>query len=125
IQAVEWRRAEGEEFEKEVPSLREQLLARKRQEAYTAWLEERRSQAEITILDPALRAMDRLAAGDLEGAEAAFRQAIAADPQNAYLHGLVAQVLARQEKLDQAVMEAEQAVALYDRDPELFMLLGN
>src|SRR5690606_40380303 len=66
--------------------------------AYTAWLEERRSQAEITILDPALRAMDRLAAGDLEGAEAAFRQAIAADPQNAYLHGLVAQVLARQDR---------------------------
>jgi len=125
VQAVEWRRAEGEAFEKEWASLREQLLAERKQEAYRAWLQARREEAKVVIHDPTLRALDFFAAGKLEEAEAAFREAIAADPQNAYLHGLLAQVLERQGDLDGAITEAEQAVNAFEGDPDLRLLLGN
>lgn len=125
VQVVERRRAEGEAFEEEREALREQLLAQKQQEAYQAWLQERRDEARVVIHDPTLRALDLFAEGKLEEAEAAFREAIASDPQNAYLHGLLAQVLSRRGDLEGAIVEARQAVAAFDGDPDLHMLLGN
>lgn len=125
VQAVEWRRAEGEAFEQEREALRERLLTQKQQEAYQAWLQARREEAQVVIHDPTLRALDLLAEGQLEEAEAAFRQAIASDPQNAYLHGLLAQVLDRKGDLEGAIAEAQQAVTAFDGDPDLRMLLGN
>ncbi|BAS28458.1 peptidylprolyl isomerase [Limnochorda pilosa] len=125
LQAVEWKRAEGEEFAKEKDSIRQDLVGQKQQEAYQKWLEGRRAQAEIAILDPALRGYDLLVAGKLDEAQGALRQAIAAEPENAYLHAVLAQVLAQQEKLDEAVAEARHAVGTFDLDPELHLLLGN
>lgn len=125
LQAVAWRRAEGEAFEAEREQLEAQLLAQKRQEAYQAWLRERQEEAQLVIHDPTLRALHHLAEGELEAAEEAFRQAIASDPQNPYLHGLLAQVLNRQGDQEGAIVAAQQAVATFDRDPDLYLLLGN
>ena len=57
----------------------------------------------------------RLADGDIDGAEVAFREAIEVDPENATAHGNLGYVLALTERHEEALEESERAIAL---DPQ-------
>jgi Flp pilus assembly protein TadD len=54
----------------------------------------------------------RLAQGDVDGAEALYREAIALDPANATAHANLGYVLALRELHDEAIAEAEEGLAL-------------
>jgi len=57
------------------------------------------------------------ARGDLEGAEAAYREAIEADPDNASAHEALAAVLARRGAVSEAIGQYRQALRLEPDDP--------
>ncbi len=64
------------------------------------------------------------AADDITGAEAAFKRAIALDPDAADLHAELAGFYARQNRAAEAVAEAGKAVALDDESEEGHRILG-
>jgi Flp pilus assembly protein TadD len=54
----------------------------------------------------------RLARGDVNGAEALYREAISVDPENPTAHANLGYVLALTERHDEAIREAEEALAI-------------
>ncbi|MBA7608389.1 MAG: tetratricopeptide repeat protein [Calditrichaeota bacterium] len=63
--------------------------------------------------------------GDLEGAEASFKHAIALDPDNCEAHREYALLLQRTGRFEEALVEAERAYDLDPRSLEVYETLGN
>lgn len=114
--------------EEELAELDEESIEALRQAAQSEelrkWLDELWAQAEIVIHDTRLRAHDLVRQGRLEEAIAAYEQAIAENPFDAYLHLALGSVYQELGRIDEAVAEYEQAVDLNDQDADLRITLA-
>jgi len=82
----------------------------------------------MSIQDPApfiVQGEERLAAGDLDGALAAFRQAVAAAPSSAVAHSKLGVAYVHKEQWDDALTEFSRAVQLDPRYAPAHSNLGN
>ena len=90
-------------FEEVGRSLRARLERERGLAQFNQWLQAERAKAEITINDPQLRAHQLAQAGLLDQAIAQYREAIAANPFDGYLHYRLALLLERVGADDEAL----------------------
>lgn len=124
IEVTERRSADDDGFAEAREEIENRLREARGEDRFRQWLEEYRAGADVVIFDPRLRAYEKAAEGDLEGALADYRLALDEDPFDPYLHVSVAGVLERMGRVDDALAELETAVEKGMNDPELQMVLG-
>ncbi len=126
IQATEQREreTEAEPFEDVKESLREQLESERGEAQFLAWLNEKRENAEVAILDPQLRAYQFVQNNRLDQAIAQYREAISANPGDPYLYYRLASVLDRVDAADEALDAYKTAAEMGSGDPQLWFALG-
>jgi parvulin-like peptidyl-prolyl isomerase len=113
------RKFPGDEKEAEKTALRE-----KQEKAFRRWYSEIKSKAKVDIIDPELRGHDFRFKGKLAEAAEAYRQAIAQNPANPYLHVFLGDVLMASGQKELAFPEYENAVRIEGGNPELYIILG-
>lgn len=125
IEVTEVTMEESEPFDEIKEDYRNFLEQRKGMEAFDAWIESEREQAEVSVFDPQLRAYQLARAGRLDQAIEQYRQAIEERPNDAYLLFRLATVLdevgAEDEALDMYREAANQGLT----DPFLWFVAGS
>ncbi|HEY8418574.1 MAG TPA: SurA N-terminal domain-containing protein [Limnochordales bacterium] len=124
IQVTERREPTDEEFAERREAVLAQLQQAAADEQWSAWISQRRSEANLVIHDPQLRAHHMVRNGQLEAAIEEYEEALREDPVNPYLHVSLATVYEQLGRMDEAVSQYEQAVAKAPTDPELHLQLG-
>ncbi|HHX01505.1 MAG TPA: tetratricopeptide repeat protein [Firmicutes bacterium] len=117
--------AEGDEFEAEKESLREQLVEQERIKLFNDWLLGQKGKAEIVILDHQLLAYDYMLNGEYEQAAAAYQKALEENPSNPYLYASLGQAHLYLDQLDEAIAKYEKAVELGPNDGQLHLALAS
>lgn len=112
-------------FEEVEAELRARLEWARGQEQFDAWLEMERSKARVVINEPRLRAIQLARAGLFDQAIEQYRQAIAADPFDGYLHYRLALLLEEVGAVDEALEAYAQAANTAATDPFLWFALGS
>lgn len=126
IQVTDRRFEEPEQpFEEVEASLRARLERERGLAQFNQWLQAERAKAEITINDPQLRAHQLAQAGLLDQAIAQYREAIAANPFDGYLHYRLALLLERVGADDEALAAYAEAANTAATDPFLWFALGS
>jgi len=124
IEVTERREPTDEEFAERRDQVLAELQRAAANEQWSAWISQRRREANLVIHDPQLRAHHLVRNGQLEAAIAAYQEALQEDSFNPYLHLSLASVYEQLGRMDDAVAEYERAVEKGPTDPELHLQLG-
>lgn len=118
------KEAAGPEFEKAKADLKKRLEEEGGNNALQTWFNDVRAKARIEVLDPALRAMQFVASGQLPQAVAQYEEAIKDSPGDPYLHLALGSVKQQLNDPDAALAEFKQAASMNTNDPDIFVMLG-
>ncbi|HOB08690.1 MAG TPA: peptidylprolyl isomerase [Limnochordia bacterium] len=125
IKVTEKKLAEGDEFEAEKESLREQLAEQERVKIFNNWLLDKKNKAEIVILDYQLLAYQHMTNGEYAEAAKAYSKAIEAYPTNPHLYASLGQAYLYLDQLDEAVAQYEKAVEYGPTNGQLHLALAS
>lgn len=125
IKVTDKKLPEGDEFEAEKESLREQLAEEERARVFNTWLLDKKSKAEIVILDHQLLAYKHMTDGEYAKAAEEYQKALDADPSNPNLYASLGQAYLYMDQLDEAIAKYEQAVEYAPTNGQLFMALAS
>jgi len=126
IQVTDRRMGEPERPYEEVADEYRSQLERERSEAqFAAWLAGEREKAQVLIHDAALRAYQLAQMGRLDQAIAAYREAIARNPNDGYLHYRLALLLEEVGAVDEALQAYADAASIQATDAFLWLALGS
>ncbi|HMA59406.1 MAG TPA: SurA N-terminal domain-containing protein, partial [Halanaerobiales bacterium] len=117
---------EKPELEEVRSDIKESLLASKQNEAYQNWLENKKSEANVTINDPVLYAYNALDQGNYQVAIDSFQNMVNSENSNtsASIYTYLAQAYAGAEQYDKALETFNTALEDYPENWELRLNFG-
>ncbi|MEE8638724.1 MAG: peptidylprolyl isomerase [Candidatus Margulisiibacteriota bacterium] len=99
-------------------------LAEKQEKAFRKWFSELKSKAKVEIISPELKAHDLRFKGRIWEAIQEYKEAIAQNPANPYLHVFLGDAYGTVGKSDLAISEYERAIAVEGGNLELYIILA-
>lgn len=118
IKVLDIKLAEGEDFKEVKKGIKEDILQKKQDRAFTSWLENLRAESDIVIEDPLLAGFKAKENGDFETAIAELKNAMESYPiPMTYIY--LAQSYKENNQLDKAIETFKTAIEQYPEDWEL------